>query len=118
MGRVPRRLSRPSLKVRGFLVGPSRCDAKLILFFRSFVAADAVTDEHLNLAKNLGQCLISPAFSLRRDRLRAMKPTSKGLGGDGRVKGGTEDASRGCERTRSILDAPAAAIQSPLVSSP
>lgn len=46
-----------------------------------------------------------------------MKPKSKGLGGGGRVRGGTEDASRVCERTRSILDAPAAAIQSPLVSS-
>jgi hypothetical protein len=29
MGRVLRRLSRP-LKIRGFLVGPSRCDAKVI----------------------------------------------------------------------------------------
>lgn len=39
-----------------------------------------------------------------------MKPKSEGLGGGGRVRGGTEDASRVCERTRSILDARAAAI--------
>jgi len=46
-----------------------------------------------------------------------MRPKGKGSGGGGRVKGGTEDASRVRERTRSILDAPAAALQSPLVSS-
>ena len=41
MGRVLRRLSRPSLKVRGFLVGPSRCDAKWFWFVTSCVGANA-----------------------------------------------------------------------------
>jgi hypothetical protein len=38
MGRVLRRLSRP-VKVRGFLVGPSRCDAKVFLV-TSFVSSN------------------------------------------------------------------------------
>jgi len=46
-----------------------------------------------------------------------MRPKGKGPGGSVRVRGGTEDASRVREWARSILDAPAAAIQSRLVSS-
>ena len=121
MGRVLRRLSRPSMKARGFLVGPSRCDAKWFWFVTSCVGANAAIRQEVSYSAPPAQSPIlggsRPAQSRKGATYHAMRPKGKGSGGGGRVKGGTEDASRVCERTRRILDAPASALQSPMVSS-
>jgi len=115
MGRVLRRLSHP-VKVRGFLVGPSRCDAKVFLLHHAFLQ---ICYGH-----------IIGTFCLRRQptwrnglsiEIQRQICTMKNLeakipAGGGRVTGGT--AARAFRRaTRSILDAPDDAVKSNRFSS-
>ena len=71
-----RRLSRP-LKIRGFLVGPSRCDAKFIVLLTSHISSGKLV---AGFPKGN-----NPAFGFIRDHFSARQLLTKRECGSGTV---------------------------------